>query len=66
LAEFHTTPAPLPAPTQTKRTYTVRSGETMAEVARKFGVSLAKLQAANPTIEPRRLRAGQTLNLPSQ
>ncbi|HEY6227270.1 MAG TPA: LysM peptidoglycan-binding domain-containing protein [Verrucomicrobiae bacterium] len=48
------------------RTYTVRPGETMAEVARKFGVSLPKLQAANPTIQPRQMKAGQTLNIPSQ
>jgi LysM repeat protein len=48
------------------RTYTVRAGETMAEVARRYGVSLPKLQAANPSIQPRSLRAGQTLNIPSQ
>jgi LysM repeat protein len=48
------------------RAYTVRSGETMAEVARRFGVSLPKLQAANPTIQPRQLRPGQTLNIPPQ
>jgi len=44
----------------------VRSGETMAEIARKFGVSLPKLQAANPTVQPRSMKAGQTLNIPSQ
>jgi len=38
----------------------------MAEVARRFGVSLPKLQAANPTIQPRSMKAGQTLNIPSQ
>jgi LysM repeat protein len=48
------------------RTYTVRSGETMAEVARRYGVSLPKLQAANPTIQPRTMKPGQTLNIPSQ
>src|SRR2546423_6146764 len=47
------------------RTYVVKPGETMAEVARRTGVSLPKLQAANPTIEPRRLKPGQTLNIPS-
>lgn len=48
------------------RAYTVRSGDTMAEIARKFGVSLPKLQAANPTIQPRNMRVGQTLNIPFQ
>lgn len=53
--------------TQTRpRAYVVKPGETMAEVARRTGVNLQRLQAANPTIEPRRLRAGQTLNIPSQ
>jgi tetratricopeptide (TPR) repeat protein len=56
--------ATVPAPTLRK--YVVRSGETMAQVARRFGVNIARLQAANPTIEPRRLRGGQTLNIPSQ
>jgi LysM repeat protein len=48
------------------RTYVVKPGETMAEVARRTGVNLQKLEAANPTIEPRRLKPGQTLNIPSQ
>jgi LysM repeat protein len=48
------------------RAYTVRSGETMAEVARRFGVPLQKLLAANPAIQPRNLKAGQTVNIPSQ
>jgi LysM repeat protein len=52
---------PLPA---AKRTYVVKSGETMSQIARKYNVPLAKLQAANPTIEARRLRGGQTLNIP--
>src|SRR5258705_145554 len=48
------------------RTYIVRSGETMAEVARRNGVNLQKLLSANPSIEPKRLRAGQTVNIPPQ
>ncbi|HUS37207.1 MAG TPA: LysM peptidoglycan-binding domain-containing protein [Verrucomicrobiae bacterium] len=48
------------------RTHLVRAGDTMSNVARRYGVSLPKLQAANPTVDSRRLRAGQTLNIPSQ
>jgi LysM repeat protein len=62
-AAYQTTLAPTPA---RPRTYVVKAGETMAEVARRTGVTLQKLQAANPSIEPRRLKAGQTLNIPSQ
>lgn len=55
------TPAPAPA----MKKHVVRGGENMSQVARRFGISVARLQAANPTIEPRRLRAGQTLNIPN-
>lgn len=54
-------------PTSTRvRTYAVRSGETMAEVARRSGVSLQKLMSANPSVDPKRLKPGQTLNIPTQ
>ncbi|MDR3457507.1 MAG: LysM peptidoglycan-binding domain-containing protein [Verrucomicrobiae bacterium] len=46
------------------RTHVVAWGETLASIARKHGVSLTALQAANPGVSPRKLRVGQTLNLP--
>lgn len=46
------------------RTHVVLPGETMAAIARKQGVSLTALQAANPSVTPKKLRAGQTLYLP--
>ena len=46
------------------RTHVVASGETMASIARKHGASLTALQAANPGVTPKKLRVGQTLNLP--
>jgi len=46
------------------RTHTVAAGETLAAIARKSGVSLAALEAANPGVTPKKLHAGQTLNLP--
>jgi LysM repeat protein len=54
---------PLPAQ---KKTYVVRSGDTMAQVARRFNVSLPRLEAANPGVEPKRVRAGQTLTIPAE
>ncbi|HEY5344794.1 MAG TPA: LysM peptidoglycan-binding domain-containing protein [Verrucomicrobiae bacterium] len=48
------------------RTHTVVAGETLAAIARKSGVSVAALQAANPRVTPKKLRVGQTLNLPPQ
>jgi LysM repeat protein len=61
------TPAPLakPAPAKTeKRTHIVSRGETLASIARKAGVSLAALRAANPELNPKKLRVGEPLNLP--
>jgi LysM repeat protein len=46
------------------RTHVVTSGETMASIARKQGVSLAALETANPSVNPRKLKSGQVLNLP--
>jgi LysM repeat protein len=67
------TPAPTPAPAKTPaksvakpRTHVVTAGETLAAIARKTGVSLAALQAANPNVSPKKLHVGQTLNLPAQ
>ena len=54
-----------PAPSPPKaHTYIVKSGETLAGIARKQGVTLPALQAANPGVSPKKLRAGQSLNLP--
>jgi LysM repeat protein len=46
------------------RTHVVANRETLASIARKAGVSLTALQAANPGVNPKKLRVGQTLNLP--
>jgi len=48
------------------RTYLVKPGETLAAIARKNGLPLSALLAANPGLEPRRLRSGQTVHLPVQ
>ena len=57
-----------PGVTQNKpakpRTHTVVAGETAAGIARKSGVKLSALEAANPSMNPARIRVGQVLNLP--
>jgi membrane-bound lytic murein transglycosylase D len=45
-------------------THVVSRGETMGAIARRYGVSMAAVQAANPGVHPRRLRVGQTLIIP--
>jgi len=52
-------------PSGDQRTHTVQAGETPYAIARKYGIKLDALQSANPGMDPRRLRVGQTLNIPS-
>jgi LysM repeat protein len=47
------------------RTHTVKSGDTPSLIARKYGVRLDALMAANPSLDPHRLRVGQRLRIPS-
>jgi LysM repeat protein len=53
-----------PANTSTARTYVVKAGDSPYSIAKKSGVKLEALLTANPGLDPRRLRVGQTLNLP--
>jgi tetratricopeptide (TPR) repeat protein len=48
----------------TARSHTVKSGETPTAIAKKYGVPLESLLAANPRLEPRRMRVGQVLSVP--
>jgi LysM repeat protein len=47
------------------RTHTVKAGETPYSIARQYRVKLDSLMAANPGLDPKRIRAGQLLNVPS-
>lgn len=42
----------------------VASGETFSHIARRYGVPLSELRAANPGVRPRRLQIGQRLTVP--
>lgn len=66
-AAYATDGARTPAtPARTKpRTHLVTTGETLAAIARKYNVSLAALEEANPGLNARKLRVGQAVNLPS-
>jgi LysM repeat protein len=49
----------------TARTYTVRAGDTLNAIARRFGVSTASLAAANGIANPNRIRIGMVLRIPA-
>ena len=48
-----------------KRTHLVKEGETPASIARLYRVPLDALLRANPSLNPRHMKAGQTIALPS-
>lgn len=54
-----------PAPVQAGGAYTVRSGDTLSAIARRYRVSESDLSRLNGITDPRRLRAGQQLRLPA-
>lgn len=59
-------PSSQPAqPASAARTHTVKAGDTPSSIARKYGVKLDALLAANPGLDPKRLKVGQTLNVPA-
>lgn len=43
--------------------YTVQPGDTLAQISAKTGLSVALLQAYNPTVNPLALNPGERLNL---
>jgi LysM repeat protein len=56
------TPAATPAPTPT--VYIVRSGDQLSRIAKKYGVTVAAIQAANSIKDPNLIRVGQKLIIP--
>ncbi len=41
-------------------------GDTMSKIAKKFGVTVEQLQAANPQVkDPNKIKMGDPLNIPA-
>jgi LysM repeat protein len=55
---------PRPSPTQAARTYRVRSGDSLYEIARRFGTTVDRLQQLNNMGDSTLIRVGQVLKLP--
>jgi LysM repeat protein len=67
-----TSPSRVAAPVVPKRAYvrstrasaySVRSGDTLATIAERFGTTVDKLLALNPGIDPQALRVGQIVRV---
>ncbi len=66
IASLPVTPVAVnPPPSAKPRTHIVAAGETPAAIARKYGVNLSALMTANPGLNPKKMRVGQVINLPS-
>jgi LysM repeat protein len=69
-AQAETAPAASTTTTAAKPTngeavrHTVQSGESLGVIARKYGVSVGELAAANNITDPSKVRAGQSLIVP--
>ena len=46
-----------------KRTYTVKSGDTLGTIAEETGVSVAELIELNPDLDPQSLTVGDSIRL---
>jgi LysM repeat protein len=74
LSDDHAAPAREPAPQVTERTgvkraaarlHIVSSGDTLGAIAERYDTTVARLRALNPTVDPRALRVGQELRVPT-
>jgi peptidoglycan endopeptidase LytE len=58
-------PVPAPVPEVAGTEYVVVKGDSFAKIAKKNGVSVKAVQAANPGVEPTKLKVGQKLSIPA-
>lgn len=60
-----TTPAPAPTPKPQYETYTIKYGDTLSEIAQRYGTTVQKILDANPYITNKnKIYAGKTLQIP--
>jgi LysM repeat protein len=57
--------APAPVPEVAGTEYVVVKGDSFAKIAKKNGVSVKAIQAANPGVAPTKLKVGQKLSIPA-
>ncbi len=58
-------PVVTPAPETAGAEYVVVKGDTLGKIAKKNGVTLKALEAANPGVVPTKLKIGQKLSIPA-
>lgn len=63
VARTPTTGTTTTAPPRARRYYRLRQGETISDVAIRFGTTVEQLLALNPGIEPTALKVGQRIRV---
>ena len=58
------TTAPPPVASTGSSRYTIRAGDTLSSIGGRYGVSWQAIRRANPNVDDRRLRIGQTITIP--
>jgi len=58
------TPTDVTAPPAPPTEYTIMSGDSYSKLATRFHVTVSSLMAANPGVEPTKLRPGQKIKVP--
>ena len=56
---------PRPPPPPSQRRHKVKPKENPTSIARKYAIPVKRLMAANPGVDPRRMRVGQMLKIPA-
>ncbi len=56
---------PAPAPETAATEYVVVKGDSFSKIAKKFGVTVKAVEAANPGVEPTKLKVGQKISIPA-
>ena len=57
---------PTPIPEPTPQVYTIKAGDALARIARRFGLTLDQLLAANPAIkDANRIKVGDKIVIPT-
>ena len=60
------TPSPVAPPAATQPSdYVIVKGDTFSTVAKKFHVTVKALEEANPSVEPTKLKIGQSIHVPA-
>jgi LysM repeat protein len=59
------TPSPVPTPAPSYQTYTVKSGDTLYAIARRFGVTVTAITDLNGITRDKILHSGDVLLIPN-